>query len=303
MKRHWKYLANIDAGAWVKAYYSHGPKCDNITNNVSEVWNSKIRNYRAKPILSMCEELRCYIMRRMAAHKRVLGTVTGKIAPAQQKRLEKLKIANNVWTPTWTRNLVQDMYEVSGRGEKNEAAENYVHQWLTMDALHATYEHTLNPVNSDEYWPSSDEPKPVPPPLKRPAGRPKKHRRKDPTEDQEKSTTKLKRTRLVKCSKCGQLGHYAKTCKGPATPRNKQKSAPMSISIETNMHGEIPLSQGGPAPEIDSQPARGSSPQPSIPTESSHLPSEETMRAASSGTRTRFMSTPGFRAPRRAPSK
>ncbi|KAI9125885.1 hypothetical protein K1719_003303 [Acacia pycnantha] len=216
----------------------------------------------AKPILSMCEELRCYIMRRMAAHKRVLGTVRGKIAPAQQKRLENIKIASNVWTPTWTGNLVQDMYEVS--------------------------------VNSQEYWPSSDEPKPVPPPLKRPSGRPKKHRRKDPTEVEEKSTTKLKRTRLVKCSKCGQLGHYAKTCKGPAAPRNKQKSAPMSISIETNMHGEIPLSQGGPAPEVDSQPTRGSSPQPSIPT-------EETMRAASSGTRARFMSTPGFRAPRRAP--
>ncbi|KAI9124570.1 hypothetical protein K1719_004492 [Acacia pycnantha] len=74
----------------------------------------------------------------------------------------------------WIGNLVQDMYEVSGRGEKvgvnltnhtcacnfwqltsapcehaiaaiahkNEARENYVHRWLTMDALHATYEHT-----------------------------------------------------------------------------------------------------------------------------------------------------------------
>ncbi|KAI9078252.1 hypothetical protein K1719_039754 [Acacia pycnantha] len=232
----------------------------------------------------MCEELRCYIMRRMAAHKRVLGTVRGKIAPAQQKRLENIKIASNVWTPTWTGNLVQDMYEVSGRGEKvgvnltnhtcacnfwqltglpcehaiaaiahkNEAAENYVHQWLTMDALHATYEHTLNPVNSCEYWPSSDEPKPVPPPPKRPSKCTQKHRRKDPTEVEEKSTTKLKRTRLVKCSKCGQLGHYAKTCKGPLAPRNKQKSAPMSISIETNMHGEIPLTKEAPLPSVSS---------------------------------------------------
>ncbi|KAI9113018.1 hypothetical protein K1719_015950 [Acacia pycnantha] len=73
----WKYLENIEPGAWVKAYYSHGPKCDNITNNVSEVWNSKIRTYRAKPILSMCEELRCYIMRRMAAQAG-LGTVRGR---------------------------------------------------------------------------------------------------------------------------------------------------------------------------------------------------------------------------------
>ncbi|KAI9108994.1 hypothetical protein K1719_019949 [Acacia pycnantha] len=117
---------------------------------------------------------------------------------------------------------------------------------------------------------------------KRPSGRPKKHRRKDPTEVEEKSTTKLKRTRLVKCSKCGRLGHYAKTCKGLFAPRNKQKSAPMSISIETNMHGEISLGQGGLLTEVDSQPTRGDSPQPSPP--------EETMRAAG-GTRAEFMST------------
>ncbi|KAI9087313.1 hypothetical protein K1719_030783 [Acacia pycnantha] len=141
----WKYLANIDAGAWVKAYYSHWPKCDNITNNVSELTGLP------------CE------------------------------------------------------HAIAAIAHKNELAENYVHQWLTMDALHATYEHTLNPVNSHDYWPSSDEPKPLPPQLKRPAGRPKKHRRKDLTEDQEKSTTKVKMTHVVKCLKCGQLGHYAKT--------------------------------------------------------------------------------------------
>ncbi|KAI9078867.1 hypothetical protein K1719_039137 [Acacia pycnantha] len=117
-----------------------------------------------------------------------------------------------------------------------------------MDALHATYEHTriqsipgsigLHRMNPNQYLHHRKDHQ-----------APQKHRRKDPTEVEEKSTTKLKRTRLVKCSKCGQLGHYAKTCKGPAAPRNKQKSAPMSISIETNMHGEIPLSQGGPAPE------------------------------------------------------
>ncbi|KAI9124458.1 hypothetical protein K1719_004380 [Acacia pycnantha] len=72
----------------------------------------------AKPILSMCEELRCYIMRRMAKTQAGFRNSEGKIAPAQQKRLENIKIASNVWTPTWTGNLVQDMYEVSGRGEK-----------------------------------------------------------------------------------------------------------------------------------------------------------------------------------------
>ncbi|XP_061364293.1 uncharacterized protein LOC133307755 [Gastrolobium bilobum] len=173
----WKYLDNIHPSAWVKAYYSHWPKCDNITNNMVEVWNAKIVNYRDKPIMTLCEELRCYIMRRMAAHKRILQTTfRGKIAPAQQKRLDQLKVTSNSWTPTWTGNLVQDLYEVSRKGQrvgmnltqqtcscnvwqltgllcehaiaaiahKNEPVENHVHQWLTVDALHATYEHTLN---------------------------------------------------------------------------------------------------------------------------------------------------------------
>ncbi|XP_061354319.1 uncharacterized protein LOC133298944 [Gastrolobium bilobum] len=179
----WKYLDGIQPSSWVKAYFSHWPKCDNITNNMAEVWNAKIVGYRSKPIITLLEEPRCYIMRRMAAHQRVLGTVRGKIAPAQQLKLDQLKVLSNSWTPTWTRNLQQVMYEVSGKGDrvgvnltthtcacnvwqlsglpcehaiaaichKNEPAENYVHQWLTVDALHATYEHTLNPVNSDKY--------------------------------------------------------------------------------------------------------------------------------------------------------
>ncbi|KAI9108144.1 hypothetical protein K1719_021017 [Acacia pycnantha] len=101
--------------------------------------------------------------------------------------------------------------------------ENYVHQWLTMDALHATYEHTLNPVNSQEYWPSSDEPKPSTSTTEKTIEADPKTREKGPKRSGGKSTTKLKRTRLVKCSKCGRLGHYAKTCKGLACSSKQTK--------------------------------------------------------------------------------
>ncbi|XP_072054976.1 uncharacterized protein [Arachis hypogaea] len=68
-KNSWEYLWKFDPGAWTKAYFSHGPKCDNIINNMCEVWNAKIVEYREKPILTMCEELRSYIMLKMAEHK------------------------------------------------------------------------------------------------------------------------------------------------------------------------------------------------------------------------------------------
>ncbi|XP_061368303.1 uncharacterized protein LOC133311292 [Gastrolobium bilobum] len=288
----WKYLDNIHPSAWVKAYYSHWPKCDNITNNMAE------------------------------------------------KKLDQLKVARNSWTPTWTGNLVQDLYEVSGKGQrvgvnltqqtcscnvwqltglpcehviaaiahKNEPVENHVHQWLTVDALHATYEHTLNPVNSQQYWPTCDAPKPLPPHLKRPIGRPKKHRKKDPTEELMKTNKKLKKTYTVQCSKCGQTGHYAKTCKVPAGG-SKKKTKPVNVEVgQLRSVEEILISMGqGPPPETSSQHApnaaepRASSPPPCNPAEAV---TSETAAAASSGTRARFMSfmtTPGLRPPRPAP--
>ncbi|XP_061362271.1 uncharacterized protein LOC133306022 [Gastrolobium bilobum] len=250
----WKYLDNIDPSSWVKAYFSHWPKCDDITNNMEKIWNAKIVGYRSKPIISLLKELRCYIMRSMAAHQRVLGTIRGKIAPAQQKKLDQIKVLSNSWTPTWTGNLHQYMYEVSGKGERvgvnlttqTCASNAWQLTGLQLDALHATYAHTLNPVNSDKYWPSSDEPKPLPPTLKRPIGRPKKHRRKDPSEEQGNSKKKVERTYVAKCPKCGQHGHYAKTCKGQVTTnKGKRLARPenlINVSIGSTSVDEIPLS-------------------------------------------------------------
>ncbi|MED6135667.1 hypothetical protein PIB30_048826 [Stylosanthes scabra] len=49
----------------------------------------------------MCEELRCYLMRRMAKHVRLLGNYTSKLAPVQQKRLDKLIRPSNRRTVEW----------------------------------------------------------------------------------------------------------------------------------------------------------------------------------------------------------
>ncbi|XP_015960341.1 uncharacterized protein LOC107484239 [Arachis duranensis] len=83
----WEYLQRFDPALWTKAYFSHGPKVDNITNNMCEVWNAKIIEYRGKPILTMCEDLRCYLMRKMATHKKKLESYSGQLAPVQQKKL------------------------------------------------------------------------------------------------------------------------------------------------------------------------------------------------------------------------
>ncbi|XP_061352398.1 uncharacterized protein LOC133297302 [Gastrolobium bilobum] len=293
----WAYLHKIDLSCWDKAYFSHWPKCGNITNNLAEVWNAKIVGYRSKLIIRLCEELRCYIMRRMAAHQRILGTVRGKIAPAQQKKLGQLKALSNSWTPTWTANLDQDIYEVAEKGER--VGVNLTYKTCACNLWQLTglpCEHAIAAIcHKNEL-------------AELPIGRPKKHRKKDPSKEHDSKTKRLKRTYA---DKCGQPRHYAKTCKGPAASKKGKRaappSAPVNVNIPSRPEEELPLSQGGrsvlsrPSQAVDES-IRGNSPPPTAPPPPEVL-SSETLNATSSGTRSRlmaFMTTPGFRPPRPA---
>ncbi|XP_057755774.1 uncharacterized protein LOC130974956 [Arachis stenosperma] len=57
-----------------------------------------------------------------------------------------------------------------------KVTEDFVSPYLTIDAVRKTYDLCVNPVNSKEFWEKTDHPKPQPPRIVRPAGRPKKHR-------------------------------------------------------------------------------------------------------------------------------
>lgn len=97
----WEYLNKWPKESWTKAYFSEWPKIDNICNNPCEVFNAKIVKYRGKPIITMLEEVRCYIMRTISNNKLKLASRGGILCPIQQSRLEKEKIESNKWTPTW----------------------------------------------------------------------------------------------------------------------------------------------------------------------------------------------------------
>ena len=114
----WEYLNKWPKEAWTKAYFSVVPKVDNICNNTCEVFNSKIVQYRTKPILTMLEEIRCFIMRTMTAHKVKLSGKIGPLCPVQYSRLQReIKFAND-WTPMWCGNQMGVRYEVHMWGKR-----------------------------------------------------------------------------------------------------------------------------------------------------------------------------------------
>lgn len=71
------------------------------------------------------------------------------------------------------------------------------------------------PSNGPKLWPEVNLPPILPPPVRRAPGRPKKLRRKD--NDEPKSTTSKKGKRnqeTMRCTRCKELGHNMRTCKG-----------------------------------------------------------------------------------------
>ncbi|KAL4382225.1 hypothetical protein AHAS_Ahas04G0212200 [Arachis hypogaea] len=202
----------------------------------------------------MCEDLRCYLMRKMAIRKKKLESYSGQLAPVQQKKLEEfVKPKANKWRAIWAGDNDRVLFEVHRGASKvgvnlqqrtctcnvwqltgmpcchavaamykiGLKPEEHVHKWLTMQSIRATYMHCIKPVNSEEYWTPCDAPRMEPPNIKRPAHRPKMKRKVDPVEP-EMHATKAKKTFEVTCSKCGQLGHYYKTCKNDPKDPNWQ---------------------------------------------------------------------------------
>lgn len=89
--------------------------------------------------------------------------------------------------------------------------EDYIHPSYTKDAFLATYKQIVDPISGEAEWSQTPYPKPLPPQIKVPTGRPKKKRNK--ASDIPQDATKLKRQNtFVNCSYCTESNHNRRTC-------------------------------------------------------------------------------------------
>ena len=94
-----EYLDKLPPSSWTRAAISTYPKNDTLVNNMCEQFNSKIVNYRGKPIITMIEEIKCYIMRKMNDNRKIATRYQGLITPRAKDRLETTKKDSLLWTP------------------------------------------------------------------------------------------------------------------------------------------------------------------------------------------------------------
>ncbi|XP_031124273.1 uncharacterized protein LOC116026987 [Ipomoea triloba] len=227
-----EWLDARDAKHYCKAYFSTFPKTDLLLNNLCESWNSTILNFRDKPVLSMCEKLRIYLMTRMQKNRESIKSHTKKICPKICKLLEEEKdracrystyksndnfyqvddenfrcfkvdlINKQCSCRRWDLTGIPCSHAIAAVRKQRESPEDYVHQCYTVDSYLKAYEPAIQPILSSELWPKTNLPDPLPPKYKAQPGRPKKKRKINPIEESKKDSTKLKARKVGEVKRC-----------------------------------------------------------------------------------------------------
>ncbi|KAI3733169.1 hypothetical protein L1987_64387 [Smallanthus sonchifolius] len=203
-----------------KSHFSGRALSDVLLNNMCEVYNGKIVQGRDKPIISVLEYIREYLMRRIVIVQKVIEKSEGPLTPNATKMLEAIKkdaAHNHVrWEITGMpcRNAVATIWFKATNGQRVGALESWVNLVYTMERWRQVYSFKVNPLNGMSLWPRCQVPTTLTPPNHHTqVGRPKKARKISALEMDEMT----KRGRLSKknskgtCGKCGIKGYNVRT--------------------------------------------------------------------------------------------
>jgi hypothetical protein len=92
------YLCEIEPRHWTRAMFKGDTQCDTLVNNISEAFNSVIVVPRSKPIVSMLEDIRVYVMERWQINReKIAKYADGEVLPNIKKKLEKESSYTNNW--------------------------------------------------------------------------------------------------------------------------------------------------------------------------------------------------------------
>ncbi|WVZ17312.1 hypothetical protein V8G54_010294 [Vigna mungo] len=179
-----------------RSRFSGRPACDTLVNNICEGFNSVILEAREKPIITMLEEIRSYLMKRWASNREKITKFDGPLCPKINKRLQKELDKTQYWIPNWSGLQVFEIRHTSNLVEKvvvdvqkrdcscrkwtvsgipcchaltamrflNTTPEDYLPNWFRTSTYEETYIPIIFPLNGPELWERTQYPDILPPP-------------------------------------------------------------------------------------------------------------------------------------------
>ncbi|GJZ67477.1 hypothetical protein Tco_0630717 [Tanacetum coccineum] len=183
-KRAHKWLVERDPNIWSRAFFQMDRSCGAFENGICESYHVAIINQRGKPIITMLEDIRIYLMQRLVIMSEKARGLTDIITPSVKKQLEKLKEYLRLWEvyPSGYRE-----FEVR-KLNAGFAAYAYlmkdpakgVFYFYSKTAWQNCYSSFIKPVAGQSMWVKTRLPPPMPPKKRVIPGRPRGKRQKHP---------------------------------------------------------------------------------------------------------------------------
>ncbi|KAG8377440.1 hypothetical protein BUALT_Bualt08G0033100 [Buddleja alternifolia] len=220
------WLAEVLPRHWSRSHFRTFPKCDILLNNICESFNAAILEARNKPLLSMVESIRVYLMKRLQSKRNYMSRWKEMVSPKVLKQVDKLK--DN------TRSCIST-HAGAGKFETRDI-------WKIGGALYKSVlfigklQESVWICYKSNQWPITGKGPIAPPCYIKLCGRPKKARRREagepppPSANGTKKLSKKIYQKTVRYKKCGEEGHNKSHC---PTPQQYPQVAPIEAqSVE-----------------------------------------------------------------------
>ncbi|XP_062119093.1 uncharacterized protein LOC133832818 [Humulus lupulus] len=246
----YNWLARKNPTEWSKSHILEYPKCDILVNNLYESFNASTLDARDKPIITLLEKIRFWLMSRFYNKKAKLEKMTQPVGKRILKIIEKQKeVAKHCLVTRFDkiefqvqcsngsalvvefefRTCTCKRFQLFGLPFGHELATiyfmggnvfDYVHGFYKKESLQKAYEQSVHPMPSPDMWPQTGLNPIDPPPETNLPGRPKKARRRE-TNEPAPALKKARRIGQVKtCNNCLKTGHKRETCKSAKVVQN-----------------------------------------------------------------------------------
>ncbi|KAM6543142.1 hypothetical protein CsatB_007589 [Cannabis sativa] len=219
----YNWLLGKPPSQWSKSHISEYPKCDILLNNLCESFNAAILEARDKPIITLLEKIRFWLMSRFYNKKLELEKWTNPVGKRILKIIEKNTEVGKKCLVTRSGNyefevtcnngsqMAVDLeaktckcrrFQLSGIPCGHALASiwftngnrfDYVHVFYKKESLEKTYLGSVHPMPSPNMWPKIGGNPIDPPPETKLPGRRKKARRRD-AEEPPPGSKKARRT-------------------------------------------------------------------------------------------------------------
>ncbi|KAK4391944.1 hypothetical protein Sango_1972200 [Sesamum angolense] len=177
------WLSDKPPEHWSRSHFNCFPKCDMLLNNICETFNSCILEAREKPILTMLEWIREFIMTRLSDNRdRARKKWSGKkICPRIQKIVEKnidkaadcIPIKSDDWNyeissmmsryivnlqqhtctcRKWDLTGIPCKHGMSAICSQSLEPQDFVNPCYSVETFLEVYKHAILPVNGPQLW-------------------------------------------------------------------------------------------------------------------------------------------------------